>query len=59
MAKTDTLAMAAVEAKKMGMSYGQYTTYLACHKDENVRKKSPYNIIEEATLAKASTGEGA
>lgn len=47
MAKTDTLAIAAVEAKKMGMSYGQYTTYLTCHKDEAIRKKSPYTPIME------------
>lgn len=46
MSKTDSLAEAALKAKEMGMSYGQYATYLACHHDVNVKKQSPYGIIE-------------
>jgi hypothetical protein len=49
MPKTDPLVQMSVDAKKMGMSYGQYATYLATHHDAAVRRSSPYLELKKET----------
>ena len=43
MKKQDGLAEMSVAARNMGLSYGQYMTYLATHSSEDVRKKASYS----------------
>ena len=37
------LEKVSVEARNMGMSYGQYMAYLACHPEKSVREKASYS----------------